>query len=190
MVLPIYPGAIRSARVHNQVHDRAGVRTRSCRRLLRYLQRIGYDHSRNVRDDHPPHPPSRCRLPRRRPRLPCSSRPSPQAPSASRPDLSPERHNSIAAAKPTPEVRPTTTAFCSQAYRSPYSGIIPPDFVIAPGQSPCSFAADCFPGMPQICTLARSQIRRERVSFSREPTLHRVIFRKFGGDALTQGSVS
>jgi hypothetical protein len=35
MVLPIGPGAFRFARVHNQVHDRAGVRTRSCRRLLR-----------------------------------------------------------------------------------------------------------------------------------------------------------
>ena len=34
MVLPIDPVGLRSSRVHNQVHDRAGVRTRSCRRPL------------------------------------------------------------------------------------------------------------------------------------------------------------
>ena len=33
----------------------------------------------------------------------------------------PARHNSIAAAKPMPEVPPTITAFCSSAYRSPCS---------------------------------------------------------------------
>jgi hypothetical protein len=33
-----------------------------------------------------------------------------------------------------------------------YSGIIPPDFVIAPGQSPCSFVADCFPAT--VCSTA------------------------------------
>jgi hypothetical protein len=35
--LPIDPGAFRLARVHNQVHDRASVRTRSCRQLVRHL---------------------------------------------------------------------------------------------------------------------------------------------------------
>ena len=39
-------------------------------------------------------------------------------------------------------------------------------------------------GMPQIWHLSRSQIRRERVSFPREPTLHGVVFRKFGGPIL------
>ena len=59
--------------------DLVGLDVRMGDRL--HLQRVGHDHSRDIRARAPAPPPSRCRSPRRRPRLPCSSvRPKPSSP--------------------------------------------------------------------------------------------------------------